>query len=61
MASYSVRIEARPVGKTGGVTSHVNVEADSEFMARELAKQSFMRSYPSWRDYQISITELKKK
>lgn len=60
MAKYKVRVEAKPVGKTGGVTSHTTVEAESEFMARELAKQVFIRSYPSWRDYQIFITDLRK-
>ena len=61
MAKYRVHYDAiNPNGK-GRMTSYIDVEAESDFMASSLAEAQFFSRHPTCRDYTFQPKRIEKK
>lgn len=61
MPKYRVHLSVRRPDNKGGTTATVDVQADFDFTAMELAKQQFYQTHPSFRDYMVQPVRVEKK
>lgn len=61
MPKYRVHLAIRRPDNKGGTTATVDVVADIDFTAMEIAKQQFYQTHPSYRDYLVNVVRVEKK
>jgi hypothetical protein len=58
MTKYKVHFEARCPDTSSVMSPIITVEADSQYMARELAEAKFKSQYPHARNYNLSAKKI---
>ncbi|MBS0211573.1 MAG: hypothetical protein JSR26_00145 [Proteobacteria bacterium] len=61
MPRYRVHLAVRRPDNKGGSTVTVDVEADLDFTAMEMARQRYYQTHPLNRDYLVHAVKVEKK
>lgn len=61
MPKYRVHLAIRRPDNKAGTTATVDVEADIDFTAMEMAKQQFYQMNPGFRGYIVNAVRVEKK
>ncbi len=60
MAKYRVHFDIRNPKNTGGTSSNVTVDADSDHIAVQIAEGKYKSGFPHARDYTFNVKRIEK-